>query len=97
MPITIKPSDLKYKYPKDVINREAPKFSGKPDPEPFNRDDLYDIVPMLELVMDELQSVDMRVLHLVEDIMNRDLPQFIVRREEVFDFLVGCSHEILQD
>ena len=54
MGIAIKPSDLNYKYPKNIIDRERPKFTGKPDPAPFDRDDLYEMLPMLEAVMDAL-------------------------------------------
>lgn len=97
MGISIKPSDLKYKYPKDAVSRDAPKFCGKPDPAPFNRDDLYEILPMLEAVMDELGRDDGPILHLIEDLMNRDLPRSIVAREEVFDFLVGCTREIIEE
>lgn len=97
MGISIKPSDLKYKYPKDVVSRDVPKFCGKPDPASFNRDDLYEILPLLEAVMDELGRDDGCTLHLIEDLMNRDLPRSIVAREEVFDFLVGCTREIIAE
>lgn len=95
MGIVIKPSDLKYKYPKDTANREKPKFRGKPDPEPFNRDDLYDILPMMEAVMDALGSDEGRVLHLIEDILNNDVPRFIATREEIFDCLVAATRDCL--
>ena len=95
--ITIKPSDLQFKYPKDTVNRDTPKFRGKPDKEPFNRDDIYDIVPMFEAVMDALESVDGRVLHLVEKIMNDEMPRFVVSREEVYDYLVGTARDMLED
>jgi hypothetical protein len=95
--LIIKASDLKYKYPKDTVNRDLPKFTGKPDPAPFNRDDLYDILPMLTAVMETLGSDDGRVLHAVEDIMNRDLPRFLESREEVYDFLVGTMSELLAE
>lgn len=97
MGITIKPSDLYNKYPKDTVHRNDPKFSGKPDPAPFNRDDLYDVIPMLEQVMDELGRDDARTLHAIEEIMIRNMPGFIVTREEVFDFLVGSMRDILED
>jgi hypothetical protein len=97
MGITIKPSDLKYKYPRDIAARDLPKFSGKPDPAPFNRDDLYDILPMLGAVMDRLERDDARTLHILEDIMNSEMPRCIVTREEVFDFLVGCMGELLAE
>jgi len=96
MPLRVKPSDLYYKYPKDTVNRHAAKFGGKPDSTPFNRDDLYEVIPMLEQVMDELGRDDARSLHAVEELMIRDLPRFIRTREEVFDFLVGCSRELLE-
>ena len=95
MGIALKPSDLYYKYPKDTANRDLPKFKGKPDPEPFNRDDLYEVLPMLEAVMDELGSNDGRVLNMLEDILNQELPRFIVTREQVFDFLAETAGERL--
>ncbi|GFE61543.1 hypothetical protein [Geobacter sp. AOG2] len=94
MGITVKASDLKYKYPKDIQNREIPKFSGIPDPTPFNRDDLYDILPMMEAVMDALESSDGRVLHLLEDILN-EMPRFFVTREEVYACLLETARERL--
>ena len=97
MGITIHASDLKYKYPKAVETRFHPKFQGKDDPAPFNRDDIYDILPLLEAVMDELGQEDARVLHFVEDLMNRDLPRSLVSRGEVFAFLTGCTREMLED
>jgi hypothetical protein len=96
MGIMIKPSDLMYKYPKDIDNRGKPKFAGKPDPAPFNRDDLYEVIPMLAAAMDTLASDDGRVLHLLEEILNKDLPRFINSREEVFDFFVEVARERLE-
>ena len=94
MDIVIKPSDLKYKYPKDIQNREEPKFSGIPDPTPFNRDDLYDIIPMLEAVMKALESSDGQVLHLLEDILN-EMPSFFATREEVYACLLETARDHL--
>ena len=34
--LTVKASDLKFKYPKDIVHRDEPRFSGLPDPAPFN-------------------------------------------------------------
>ena len=97
MGIVIKASDLYNKYPRDVPNREKPKFRGKPDPEPFNRDDLYDVIPMLEAVMDELGRDDAQTLHFIEELIIRNLPRWIVSREEVFDFLVGSMRNVLEE
>ena len=97
MKLSIKPSDLYYKYSRDIPNRERPKFSEKPDPLPFKRDDLYEVIPMLEAVMAELGHDDERTLHQFEEIMIRNLPGFIVSREEVFDFLVGTARDVLEE
>ena len=96
MGLRIKASDLYYKYPRDTTSRGEPKFMGKPDPAPFNRDDLYEVVPLLEKVMDELERDDGETLHLVEELLIRDLPGFLVSRAEVFDFLTGCAREALE-
>jgi hypothetical protein len=95
MSIIVKASDLKFKYPRDIPNREVPKFSGLPDPVPFNSDDLYDVLPMMEAVMNDLGSDDGEVLNLLEDILNQ-MPRFIVTRGEVFDYLQGSARECLR-
>jgi hypothetical protein len=97
MGIVIKPSDLYYKYPRVIEKRHERKFNGRPDPEPFNRDDLYEVIPMLELVMDELGRDDARTLHALEEIIIRTMPRFISTREEVFDFLVGSMREDMNE
>lgn len=96
MGLTIYPSDLKYKYPKVVETRFEKKFSGSDDTAPFNRDDIYDIIPMLQAVMDELGRDDALTLHFLEDVMNRDLPRCLSDRCEVFCFLTGCAREMLE-
>jgi hypothetical protein len=95
MDIILKASDLKFRYPRDVANRDEPKFAGLPDPTPFNRHDLYDVLPILNAVMNELESNDGEVLHLVEDVLNI-MPGFIKTREEVFDYLQGSARECLR-
>lgn len=95
MPVIVKASDLKFRYPRDVANRNAPKFAGLPDPAPFNRHDLYEILPILSAVMDELESHDDKVLHLIEDVLN-EMPGFITTREEAFDYLRGSALECMR-
>lgn len=94
--LIVKASDLKFKYPRDVAHREEAKFSGLPDPAPFNRDDLYEIIPMMSAAMEALGSDNGRVLHLLEDILN-EMPRFVGSREEVYNYLVGCGRDVLQD
>jgi hypothetical protein len=95
MSIVVKASDLKFKYPRDIANREGPKFTGLPDPAPFNRDDLYDVLPMMSAVMDELGSEDGELLNFLEDLLNQ-MPRFIGTRGEVFDYLQGSARECLR-
>jgi len=93
--LIVKAFDLKFKYRKYVETRDEPKFSGLPDPTAFNRDDLYEILPMMGAVMDTLGTTDGRVLHLLEDLLN-EMPRFVSSREEVFNYLVGCGGDVLQ-
>ncbi len=93
MPVIIKPSDLFYKYKHKKENRDEPKFSQKPDPNPFDRDDLYDVLAMLEAVMNELGYEDGNILEKLEELMIYEMPRFIETREEVFDFLVSVARE----
>jgi len=95
MAIIVKASDCKFKYPRDVANRDEPKFAGLPDPAPFNRNDLYEILPMLTAVMNSLASNDGQVLHLLEDLLN-DMPRFVATRGEVYDYLLGSARECLR-
>jgi hypothetical protein len=97
MGVMIKPSDLRYKYPRNRANKEAAKFCGKPDPAPFDRDDLWELLPMFEAVMDALGSTEGQVLHQMEELVNTAFPRFLVSREEVFDYLVGAMGEILRE
>ncbi len=96
MGIEIKPSDLYYKYRRNKELRGEPKFVGKPDPAPYDRDDLYDVLPMLAAVMDELHCRDAGVLHRLEELAGDEMPQFITRRDEVFDFLVAVMGDLLR-
>jgi hypothetical protein len=91
-----KQSDLKYRYRVDIAGRDLPRFTGKPDPAPFNRDDLYEVLPMLEAVMEELGTYDVKILHLLEDILNTNLPKCISTREEVFDCLLVAGQEWIE-
>lgn len=96
MPVVIKPSDLYYKYPRLKETRDQLKFTGKPDPHPFDREDQYEVIPMFEAVMNELDSQDGEVLNRLEEILINEMPRFIHSREDVFDYLVSVMKEILE-
>ena len=93
MDIEIKPSDLYYKYLRKKETRDQPKFSGVPDSAPFDRDDQYEVIPMLTAVMSAIGSRDANVLAALEEIMIYQMPGFIRTREDVFDFLLAVIRE----
>jgi hypothetical protein len=95
MGIEIKPSDLYYRYPRKKETRELPKFTGLPDPHPFDRNDLYEVIPMFEAVMNELGSVDGVVLQRIETMLNDYVPLFIRSREEIYRCLVEMMRDEL--
>ncbi len=97
MGVKIKPSDLRYKYQRDKSVREQELFTGKPDNRPFDRDNLYEVLNMFEVVMDALDSRNAVVLETLEEVLIRDLPSFLQSREEVFDFLYYVMEEKLAD
>jgi hypothetical protein len=95
MGLTIKPSDLYYRYPRKKETREQPKFTGKPDSGRFDQYDLYEVVPMFEAVMDALGSDDGAVLQKMEEVLNNEVPAFVTRREDVYDCLLAVMQRIL--
>ena len=95
MELEIKPSDLYFKYRRNKELRGEPKFTGKPDSSTYDRDDLYDVIPMLSAVMDKLRCQDANVLHRLEELAGDEMPKFITSREEVFDFLVNVMSDML--
>jgi len=95
MGIQIKPSDLYYRYPRKKEKRELPKFTGKPDSTPFDRNDMYEVIPMFELVMDALGRSEQEVLQKMEEVLNNEVPSFICTREEIYDCLLAVMQDFL--
>ena len=93
MLVKIKPSDLYYRYPKNHLNKDFPKFSGKPDAHPFDCEDLFEVIPMLETVMNHYGCNDGNILHELEEVVVRWLPKGL-SREQVFDILVEAVREL---
>ena len=96
MAIEIKPSDLYFRYYHKTETRDLPKFTGKPDPEFFDRNDLYEVIPMFEAVMDSLGTVDQEVLHKLEELVIYSLPKSITSREEVYDCLIASIQQLME-
>lgn len=97
MGLQINPSDLYYRYRRNKALRDQPKFVGKPDAHRYDRDDLYEVIPMLSAVMDHFNCCDANVLHRLEELVGDEMPRFIESREEVFDFLVSVLGDMLED
>ena len=93
--IIIKPSDLYYRYKRKKDHRDEAKFTGKPDEGTFDRDDMYDVIAMLEVVMNNLGSREALVLEKVEEMMVKELPTFVTKREDVFDCLYMTMKDLL--
>ena len=93
MKISLLPSNLFYRYHHKKETRDLPKFQGKPDKYPFDRDDLYEVLPMLEAVMNEIGCQDGEILEKLEEVMLLQMPGFISTREQVFDFLVDFAKQ----
>ncbi len=86
--INLSISDLKYEYSKKATGGDNPKFTGKPDSGLFNREEEYEVIPMLNKVLDELGTLKVSALHKLEDMIENDLPGNVRSRENVFDWLV---------
>ena len=56
--INLSISDLKYEYSKKATGGDNPKFTGKPDSGLFNREEEYEVIPMLNKVLDELGTLN---------------------------------------
>ena len=94
MNVSIKPSDLRYRYRRKKETRDIPKFTGKPDPHPFDREDLYDVIPMFEALMGALDSNNGEVLCRMEEVMIGEMPAFIETREDVYDCLLAVMLDL---
>ncbi|MGE4543989.1 MAG: hypothetical protein AB7D06_07770 [Pedobacter sp.] len=97
MDVSIKPSDLWYRYARKKETRELPQFTGAPDAHPFDANNLYEVLPMFEVVMNTLGTNDEHVLRELEEILNRGVPGFLTRRDEVYDYLLGSIREVLRE
>ncbi len=58
---------------------------SKLDPRPFDRYDLYEVVPMFEAVIDALGSNDGEVLQKMEEVLNNEVPAFVSSQVGLFE------------
>jgi hypothetical protein len=81
-------SDLQYKYSKTVTGDDSAKFRGKPDSSEFNRHEEYEVIPMIEHIMNHKSWSQKASIHKIEDLIKK-IPSNTRRRDHVFDWLVA--------
>lgn len=84
----IKASFLKYAYTKVTAAGDKPPFTGLPDGKLFHRKEVYEILPMLQKVVDELDLRKKSDVHELEDLIHLKLPVDIRTRGEVYCWLI---------
>ncbi len=89
MAVKLNSSNLKYVYSKYAVNGDSPKFSGKPDILKFNRHEEYEMLPMIEKVMNDLNFSEAGDVHIIEDLIHTKMPSGTTSREEVYDWLIN--------
>ena len=88
MGIKIKPSDLYFRYPKKRIGGVKPEVDFAIDGNYFDRDNLDEVIPMFEAIMDALGTQDGEILQMAEEILNERIPRFVDTREAVFHCII---------
>ena len=88
MAIKLNSSNLKYTYSKYAVNGGGCEFRGKPDSIKFIRHEEYEMIPMIENVMNDLYLTDAGDVHIMEDMIHLKMPPDCISREEVYDWLV---------
>lgn len=74
-----------------MVNRDQSTFRGTPDLHSFNRHD----PAMMEAAMNRLGINEGRVLALLQELMQQDMPRFIESRGMAFDSLPETIRERL--
>lgn len=89
MPVRLRSMDLKYSYSKFSVYGSISSFRGKPDTTIFNRYEEFEILPMIEKVMNDLSLVECADIHIIEDIIHTKQPSECKTREQVYDWLIS--------
>lgn len=89
MTVKLNSVDLKYVYSKYAVNGEHPKFMGKPDNIKFNRHEEFEMIPMIEQVMNDLHFNESGDVHIIEDMIHLKMPPECISREDVYDWLLN--------
>jgi len=95
MGIKIKPSDLYFRYPRKREGGLPTVTNFAIDKNYFDRDNLDEVIPMFEAVMDALATQDGAILQMAEEVLNEKIPRFIDTREDVYHCLIETLESIL--
>lgn len=86
MPVKILTPNLKYNYLKaeesDIIGMQAGESW-------FNRHVEYDMIPMIENVMNDLELRTVVDVHKIEDLIHSKLPSPAMKHDHVYQWLIS--------
>lgn len=79
---------LKYKdeYSWTATGGDDPEITGKPDAPRFSRAEGYEVLPMIQNIVDELSISSPKLVHTIEDKIKK-LPSDMQSRDMVFEEL----------
>lgn len=83
-----KPPMLKYKYRKVTADDGKPPFVGPPDSELFDRQEEYEVIMMLQKIVDDLDLKRKSDIYDLEDMIKLRLPINNRTREDVYCWLI---------
>jgi len=89
MPVKILPPNLKYNYLNTGEGNVIGMSTGEPDKIWFNRHFEYDMIPMIENVMNDLELRTVVDVHKIEDLIHTKLPAPVMKRERVYEWLIS--------
>ncbi len=80
---------LQFKYSWEAVEGDNPRIIGAPDSSRFSREEGYEVLSMIQSVVDELSLTKKRDVHALEDIIKNFLHGSIQRKDRVFSMLVS--------
>lgn len=83
-------SDLLLKhYSETAFGGDNPKITGKPDSTLFNRNEVYEVVYMINKVLGFINGANLAKAYQLEKLIDEKLPSNTRSQEKVFNWLVN--------
>ncbi|MFM2481641.1 hypothetical protein [Celerinatantimonas sp. YJH-8] len=86
MSLNLKPSDLRYHYREKATHPDDVKLHGDPDMSVFDRNEVYEVIYLIEKVAQQLDFNDKASCHRVEDII-QILPFRTLTQKYAFEWI----------